>query len=315
MPFEEVGLGAAPIKLMVKDEPHKLSKFAEGRYRLISILSLEDQLLDRLLFIGWIIAERDNPEHCVSKVGWCPIPAGYQQLLVTMPDNRKCWAVDKKAWDWTMPGWVVKTYVDTKLGLTNTNGVYTNIVYNRVAEVVGPRCVVALPDGTLLRQLTWGLQKSGWLLTLSLNSAAQDMQHLLACRRLGWPDEGTIVWAMGDDLLCYANWSEEQASDYAAALDKTGCIVKYIKNVREFCGFSYERGCDPLYQDKHKFLMEYCPLEKLRDLISTYSVIYALSDASWFWKVQARYALCGQEPYRRFAQGLGPCPPIPAYSQ
>lgn len=296
---------------MIKDEPHKLSKFEEGRFRLISILSLEDQLLDRLLFMGWLLAEMDNPEHTVCKVGWSPIPEGYLHLINTMPNKAKCWAVDKKAWDWTMPGWVVKAYVDTKLDFSNADLCYKLAVRNRVSEVVGPRCVIAMPDGTLLQQLQWGLQKSGWLLTLTLNSAAQDLQHILASLRVGLSDN-VVVWAMGDDLLCYADWTDQQAVLYGEALDKTGCIVKYINNTREFCGFNYEQGCDPLYQDKHKFLLEYCPEDKLRELIASYSLLYALSDSPWFWKIQPRFALCGQESYRGFAQGLRACPPVPA---
>lgn len=41
---------AAPLKVFVKPEPHKMTKIRDGRFRLISGVALEDAMLDRILF-------------------------------------------------------------------------------------------------------------------------------------------------------------------------------------------------------------------------------------------------------------------------
>lgn len=57
------------IKVFIKQEPHKAAKLQQGRYRLIAAMSLEDQMVDRLLFYDWT-REMDDYLNVNSKVGW-----------------------------------------------------------------------------------------------------------------------------------------------------------------------------------------------------------------------------------------------------
>ena len=54
-----------PIKVFVKQEPHKMSKIKQERYRLISGVSLVDTLVDRLL-LQWLA------QNVVEHVGETP---------------------------------------------------------------------------------------------------------------------------------------------------------------------------------------------------------------------------------------------------
>lgn len=234
-------------------------------------------MVDRVLFYPWLQTEIANVGRVVSKAGWSPLPEGFRLLENTFPE-RESIAVDKTAWDWTMPGWVVKAYYDCKIAqgkqLTEK---YAVAAQNRIREVVGPQCVFRLPDGRRLRQTSWGLMKSGWLLTLSMNSAAQYFQHAVACRRLGW--SVMDMWAMGDDLLMRARLSDEQMHEYEQSLSRTGCLVKHALRAREFAGFRFTEGqVLPLYQDKHRFALQYVKPDLEQDLLFSYFLLYSMVD-------------------------------------
>lgn len=279
-------MGNGDIKLFIKDEPHKITKIKQGRQRLISCLCFEDQIIDRLLFYPWQQSEVNNPDGCASKTGWSVIPAGYAEMLKIFIEEEKCLAVDKSAWDWTMPPWVVMAYLRIKFGQTkNKTFSYMAACFNRFREVVGPNSIMRLPTGRRLRQLTWGLMKSGWFLTLSLNSFAQDAQHVLACERMGIRISMTL-WAMGDDSLIYWTLDKKLLEEYLRQLATTGCLVKFANWGREFCGFRVGGTFDkplvePLYPDKHKYNLAYLKPKLEKDTLLSYSLIYGLSKQTW----------------------------------
>jgi hypothetical protein len=275
-------IGADDIKLFIKDEPHKKTKLASQRERIISCLSLEDQVVDRILFWPWVDAEIRNVARVTSKSGWAPLPDGYKALALTFPADQSI-AIDKTAWDWTMPAWVVVHYMAVKfLQCMDLDDHYQVLCWNRMLQVVGPGAVFRFPDGERRRQRVVGLMKSGWLLTLSMNSMAQWAQHALASFRVGMT-QVPYMWAMGDDNLVRWNPSEEELEAYLSELRQTGCIVKHALRNREFAGFEVE-NCDvvrPLYKDKHIFALKHLDPRVERETILSYGLIYALSDDPW----------------------------------
>lgn len=305
---EMVESAAADIKLFIKDEPHKIQKLREGRQRLISCLALEDQVLDRILFCGWQKSEIADPFNCASKAGWSPIPLGYKQFLDCFSSDSDSLAIDKTAWDWTMPGWVVFCYMAVKMQqVRNPTLEYAVMVYNRLREVVGPGAVFREPNGRRLQQVHWGLMKSGWFLTLSMNSMAQAAQHELSLLRIG-VSVRMPVWAMGDDSLIRWNF-EANVDRYLEELKKTGCIVKHHKWQREFCGF-YIGGdvinpvVKPLYGDKHRFVLAYLD-EKVRDdLELSYTLLYALSNERWISDLSKNFKYPLSSMQKAWAKGL-----------
>nr|QPZ88397.1 RNA-dependent RNA polymerase [Soybean thrips sobemo-like virus 3] len=278
------------IKLFVKDEPHSERKIAENRFRLIHCLSMEDQVIDRLLFAPWFGVELRDPMSVTQKAGWAPLPEGYRQLTAAFPTDMSV-AIDKTAWDWTMPSWVVRAYLMAKYNqCVDKDPEYWNLVFWRFQHIVGPNAIMQLPEGACFSQDSWGLMKSGWLLTLSLNSASQAFQHALAWRRIGRTDPVPYIWAMGDDLLIRSAMKGE-FDYYLEALGKTGCIVKKLEFSREFSGFLFtDNHVEPLYPDKHKFILKHASDSTVGEILLSYQLIYALSGNKWFmpWIQHAR---------------------------
>lgn len=257
-------------------------------------------MVDKILFTPWYEVEKRDPMNTSQKTGWSPFPGGYQRLLVTFPKDESI-AVDKAQWDWTMPGWVISAYVELKKSqMVGGSERYWKIAWNRLSCVLGPNAYFRMCNGVEWRQEDWGIMKSGFILTLSLNSAAQVFQHALAWKRMGKRGEVPIVWAMGDDILARMRLSEEEIREYWKALESTGCRVKKIERSREFCGFDFvsNEQIEPLYPDKHQFIMrsiEQDPELEQQTLLS-YALLYSMSNAEWVKQL---------EPHHRFVLGLG----------
>nr|UGO57471.1 MAG: hypothetical protein 1 [Riboviria sp.] len=297
---------ADDIKVFIKDEPHKITKLTTNRYRLISCLSLEDQMVDRILFYPWVKAEVVAVDAVTAKAGWSPLPDGYKALEYQFPEEQAL-AVDKTAWDWTMPSWVVKAYFAIKMRqVREASREYQWICLRRIMDVVGPNAIFRLPSGERLQQQLWGLMKSGWYLTLSLNSMAQLCQHILAWERLNLPYELPLVWAMGDDII--ARWRGPQwlLPIYQHNLAMTGCIVKHVIIDRQFAGFRFGDGTvTPLYKGKHQFTLRHLDPKNEVETILSYATLYALSADDW---LRPYYSKCGatKANLRDWAMGLMP---------
>lgn len=158
-------------------------------------------MVDRVLFSSW----KDVDAACVmqraGKSGWAPMPVGFYDVLECFPDE--VLATDCSAFDWTYPSWIPDMILDIKLEQTQSySPEYSAAARARFNEVLGTNCTIRLPDGSRLRQTKMGIMKSGWLLTISANSDAQELITLLAWQR-AYPDLGEcpLLWSMGDDVL------------------------------------------------------------------------------------------------------------------
>lgn len=271
-------------------------KFDDHRERIIACLAVEDQVLDHMIFGTLFRAELDNFSCTANKVGWVPLPAGYRQLFGSF---ERPVAIDKSAWDWTLPGWCV--YAFFEMHYENAPDLVRRIVWNRLQEVLGEGCVYRFPDGTRLRQNFKGLMKSGWFMTISMNSTCQVLQHALASIRAGI--EPTKLWAIGDDMLI------EEPADlelYLAELKKTGCIVKHAKKEMEFAGMTYlgPHSAQPIYGPKHQFRLAYMPMKDLPTAATSLSLWYSLAPDKTPIRPYLPYALFTERTTTLWAFGL-----------
>jgi len=296
-----------PLKVFVKNEPHTAKKLSEGRYRLITCVSLVDQMVDRVLMYPWLFLEVREVARLNSKNGWAPLPEGYRLLRKVFPADRSL-AIDKTAWDWTMPAWVVAAYIEMRLsGCKGLDDDYANALWSRMYFLLGPGALYRLPSGEVVRQKVFGLQKSGGLPTLSLNGFAQRSQTLLALIRLGWK-ERPVEWDLGDDVLMNVDWNDEKVRLFVDELGKTGCLVKHALRSREFAGYKYEaRHVNPLYPQRHRYTLRHVG-EQEQDLLQAYFMLYALADEStvqWLSDVRERAEVdLGPRVYKMWARGL-----------
>lgn len=267
-------------------------------------------MVDRMLFEPWFGVEVRNVESVTSKAGWSPLPAGYASLSTHFPEGEVV-AVDKASWDWTMPGWVVEAYLQVKKHqCRDWDERYERMVRSRLWEIVGPGATFRLEDGDRFAQVGWGLMKSGWYLTLSMNSMSQLFQHALAWSRLGKVGEPLpLCWAMGDDTIIRMSQEQDFVSDYERELATTGCLVKKSVLQREFCGvrvWGSGQGAivDPLYPQKHQFTLAYINPKHEQDTLQSYKLLYALSGNRWIDLHNDKLAVDYGPLYKLWARGL-----------
>ncbi|APG75852.1 hypothetical protein 2 [Hubei sobemo-like virus 5] len=266
-------------------------------------------MVDRVLFGPWSAADTATAMERAGKSGWSLIPNGFYDLLAYFPDD--VLATDCSAFDWTYPAWVIDPIIDVKLEqMGSLPDGYATAVRTRITEVLGVNCTLRLPDGQRLRQLVPGIMKSGWFLTINLNSDAQDMLTTLAYRR-AYGSECPLLWAMGDDVLM--RWPQGQDSaPLVQQLRRAGILSKFATPSREFSGFAVKRtGSDiavnPLYPNKHKYLLAHTSATDLEEVITSFGMIYALAEPdvkAWLEPLLRQYSRWPQSSFRAWAHGL-----------
>lgn len=289
------------LKLMIKMEPHKPEKIAAGRLRLISVLSLVDQVVDRCLFGGMVRAECSAPFDNACKSGWTPLPQGFADIHADFAGE--VLATDCSAFDWTFPSWLVEPLLQSRLeNFRELQPGFETACHRRWQEVLSVDCVIRLPCGQRLRQTVPGIMKSGWLLTISVNSQAQEFISRVAwsrCRK----DEFPLLWAMGDDVLM--RWSGGDPARFVRCIRQLGILTKMATHSREFAGFSFPQSgsVEPLYPAKHKFILGHVPLAQLEEVCSGYGLLYALSEQPWADEYIIRHSRWTRRSCRAWAMG------------
>lgn len=254
---------ADPIYLFIKQEPHKISK--KGRKRLISSVSIIDQLIDHMLFDcfnAWVI---DDAAYGPIKAGWSPQSGGWK----VMPMDGI--SIDKTAWDWTVKPWLPEMCLEYRR--QTARGVNKDLWYElaswRYAELFR-RPKLALPSGEILEQGWEGVMKSGCVNTIIDNSLMQLILHLRVCSTLGYPP--AWIWCMGDDTR---QAPVPSIRDYRDALEQF-CVVKECTTACEFAGYRFQKGgrLEPLYKGKHAFVMLHCAPNVQADIARAYTLLY-----------------------------------------
>lgn len=265
-------------------------------------------MVDRCLGFPLVDSEVQDYSKCAAKAGWSVIPGGFKEFASVFPLDKSV-AVDKKLWDWTVPAWVVFLYFLVKMAqVRNPSPAYRRALFNRFSEIWGPDAVVRLPTGMEIRQLVWGIMKSGCYFTTSCNSMAQDGQHILAWIRAKLPGGPALIWSMGDDVIML--WKLEKAllDGYLSKLATTGCIVKHAVWRREFAGFEVtgvrgEEVVKPLYPLKHQFMLRYVDPALEQQVLMQFAMLNALDKDSWFNSVKEQCRFPVGEHFRQWALG------------
>lgn len=205
-----------PVRLFVKQEPHKVQKIKTKRFRLISSVSLIDQLVERVLFGVQNRKEIDSWSFIPSKpgIGLTDEMAHkvYQEVRQASNAFTMCEA-DISGWDWSVQDWELRADAEIRINLSR--GLHPSCAIamrNRLSCL--SRSVFSLSNGQLLEQGLPGLMKSGSYLTSSTNSRCRVLDHHL----LG----GDWIIAMGDDSVeADVSTLEETAEERYRKLGKT----------------------------------------------------------------------------------------------
>nr|UHS71660.1 MAG: polyprotein P2ab [Sobemovirus sp.] len=208
-PPELIKLGLCdPVRLFIKQEPHPLRKVRTGRLRLISSVSLLDQLVERVLFGYQNNLEISQWKHCPSKPGmgltlkeqsdalWDELT--YKSTLAPAAE------ADISGFDWSVQHWELKAEVEMRIRLGDFGELAAKAARNRFVCLANS--VFQLSDGTLISQGLPGLMKSGSYCTSSSNSRIRCLMAKIIGSR--W------CIAMGDDSV--EGWVDNAVEKYHA---------------------------------------------------------------------------------------------------
>lgn len=259
------------IKVFVKQEAHKRKKIDEGRFRLISAVSLIDTIVDRVLF-GWLgrkVLNTVGRTPCL--VGWSPVRGGWRQLSDKFR-GKAVHCLDKEAWDWTVPAWLVDMWLDVILQLAvDAPAWWVSLVKLRF-KILFESSVFQFDDGTCVWQGVKGIMKSGCYLTIILNSLGQSLLHYVAMIRCGNSPSHCEPLVIGDDTV---QCKVDDLASYVQHLEDLGVRVKgaKVQHYVEFAGFAYDgKVCFPAYWQKHLFNMSVSRV--LPELLRSYQFLY-----------------------------------------
>lgn len=225
----EAGL-TDPIRVFVKSELHSAEKVAQGRMRLISVLSTIDQIVERVLHSCQNHEEIAQWEDIPSKPGMGLDDPSLAVLRETIQSFSNPVDTDISGWDWGVPGWLMEAEMELRIRLAGCGpgDVYHRLAMNRMLCL--SLSVMVLSDGTVWEQMYRGIQKSGSYCTSSGNSR---MRVLLA-----YMAGAQKAIAMGDD--CVEEYSSSAAEFYSQHVLIKGYVSAWEKDGRiEFCSVDF----------------------------------------------------------------------------
>jgi len=227
-----VAVGAAdPVRMFVKNEPHAARKLDKKAYRLISSVSVADQLVSRILngrLNEWEIENFTKipsqpgmgleDEDLCRMVEWLAVGRG------PLPDNATGRAAmkwlssgpglvstDISGFDWNVTLWQLRDEAHLRCrlyGLLRADKAWS-LIHGRTTALA--HAVFVLSDGTMFAQAVPGLQKSGDYTTSSANSRIMTYTLVLS--------GATRAWTMGDD---------------AVSVDTDEATLRHYLDVKEF---------------------------------------------------------------------------------
>lgn len=266
-------LESDPIKVFIKQEPHKVEKIEEGRFRIISGVSLIDTMIDRILF-GEMLRTASHPTKVLRTpcaVGWAPNKGGWRFISMHYRDG---FSIDRKAWDWTVNEWLIEMWERFIRDMHPDHPVWWSKLVEQRFTLLFYNARFSFSDGQLIQQQYPGIMKSGCLLTLILNSVGQTILHMLVQRRLGRDLYENIPISMGDDTLQHPF---DYMEPYAQELSKMALIkeAEHTHGFAEFIGFIFHKhGYFPAYWKKHLFQLRYLDPSVIRETLISYQMLW-----------------------------------------
>lgn len=257
-----------PIRLFIKPEPIKEQKARDYRYRLISSVSVIDQIIDHMLFDEMNTIMNSEWINLPSKVGWSLYNGGWKIIPAG-----KMFATDKKAWDWTVKQWIIECEFFVRESLCRNRSSSFFPLWKELAtwryEKLYFSAVFITSGGDLLQQLEPGIMKSGGVNTINTNSIMQYLLHCRVCYHLG--EEPMPIMCMGDDTLQYP----QKDMDTYQKIANQYCIMKECDRVTEFAGFRYNGlNIEPLYKAKHCFNLLHLDPAIASEIAMSYALLY-----------------------------------------
>lgn len=207
-----------PVSLFIKAEPHGESKVQSGKFRLISSVSVIDQIVERVLFAKMNQLSINMNEYIPQKPGMGLDDKGQGNLFRYMKDMQSLGPVcstDFSGWDWSLGGSLFDAQAELRVrnSCSAPGSAWERMVRNRIFCI--SLSVFILKDGTLYEQTRRGVQLSGCYITSSGNSDMHELCNEMVCEEL-MPGSGPQPsCVMGDDgVKRYMDGLAEKYAEY-----------------------------------------------------------------------------------------------------
>jgi hypothetical protein len=219
-------------------------------------VSLVDQVIDQMLFGDFNTNMIDLYGQIPCMPGWDPVLGGWKVI----PSGKV--GFDVRAWDWTVPGWLLDAELDLRHQLlVGDLDVWSELAHWRYSCLYSdPRLM--LSNGALFRQRVSGFVKSGAVNTIASNTNMRLLLHNYVSLAVGDPLWAYFI-AMGDDA-----YQDPPSQDY---VDYHSSIVELKEPVlEEFCSHYFHGGhVEPLNWGKHLTNMLYSKDEHLEQVVAS----------------------------------------------
>lgn len=219
-----------PVRVFVKNEPHKIEKIKEGRVRLIMSVSLTDKMIEMLLSRHICKLEIANWRHLPSKPGIGFSEADNKSVYdEIMNSGLPMSYADVSGWDMNVKEWMIRDEAEGLIKLCDgQSDAWQHLM--RAKAIIECESIYQFSNGEMVMPTFKGIVNSGKLRTSRGNSFMRvRMADLVGSRK-------TI--AAGDDTV------ENTVEDAAAKYRKYGIVVKDYVDVTdmfEFCSHEYHK--------------------------------------------------------------------------
>lgn len=256
-----------PIRMFIKPEPLTEKKLDQGRYRIISSVSVLDQIIDSMLFADFNQRIVETHHFHPIKVGWTPYKGGWKMMPIDGV------SIDKSKWDFTVKSWMIALELDVRKALCdNLSDYWVELATWRYRKLYH-EAILQTSGGYLYRQKFSGYQKSGCVNTIVSNSIMQLILHCRVSNEIGEIPQWIAV--LGDDTVQERTLLTKQ---YVEVLSQY-CLVKDVRSGVEFAGHRFMGfRIEPLYRGKHAFNMLHVSPAIYNDLARSYALLYHRSN-------------------------------------
>lgn len=230
-----------PIRVFVKDEVHKRSKLEAGMARIISSVSVVDQIVERVLWGPQNRLNIDSYQNTPSKAGFgMSLDSQCAELYSSVLEMQAAGATsesDMSHWDWTVQWWDTLLATKVRISQSKCDGESPFALISLARCFTASWSVFSLSDGSMFSQVVPGGMKSGRYATTADNSYMRAGNYALISMR----DNRAVgrVVVMGDDAL------ENTVPDAIARYSELGKVVKLYKTFTHtfnFCSHDFQVG-------------------------------------------------------------------------
>lgn len=217
-----------PVRVFVKNEPHKIEKIREGRVRLIMSVSLTDKVIEMLISKHLCKLEIQNWRTIPSKPGIGFSDEDNAYVFNDIVDSGlEMYSSDVSGWDWGVKEWQILDEAESLIKLaSNPSSDWMHLL--KMKAHLEAESVYQFSDGVMVAPLFKGIVNSGKLRTSRGNSWMRvRLADLVGSRK-------TI--AAGDDCI------ESRVDNAAEKYLKYGIRLKgydLVRDTFEFCSRIY----------------------------------------------------------------------------